>query len=177
MKRRLGRVLGLLMLTLSACEPPLHLASGSEHVGLRNGLLLTEWSQESGPADGDDVYHLLIVAPGMHQRNAGPHSSSSGGTEELRTLEVSFSLPEARSLEFKAEVTGYRRLRAAGKEFDLRDGNLILCVLSEQGEAELTQLPESLREKGNAATRLKAFHDQLEPDHPARAAYLTPWSQ
>ncbi len=173
--KRLRPVLGLLMLTLSACGPPHQMTTGSEHVGLRNGLLLTEWNQDSAPAG--EVYHVLIVATDLHQGNVGPHSSSSGGTAELRTLEVSFELPGARTIGLEAEVAAYRRFRAAGREFDLRDGNLIVCVLSETGDAELTQLPESLREKGDVATRLKAFHDQLEPDHPARAAALYPWTQ
>ncbi len=173
--KKLRPSLGLLMLALSACEPGGQVVSGSEHVGLRNGVLLTEWNQESGPAGGrGEFYHVLIVAPWLHHENAGPHFSFSGRTEELKTLEVSFKLPDARSIGFEAEVVDHRRFRAASEEFDLRDGNLIVCVLSEAGDAELTQLPESLREKGDAATRLKAFHDQLEPDHPARAVSLYP---
>ena len=45
-------------------------------------------------------------------------------------------------------------------------------MLSETEAPQLTQLPESLPERGDAATRLKAFQDQLGLTQPAQMVEL-----
>ncbi len=171
-------ILGLLVLTLSACWLGGGGASGSEHVSLRNGVLFTEWVLEraaSGAEVESGVFHVLVIAPDLHQPGAGPHGSSSGGTPELSTFEVDFQLADGGEIKFAFEVEDGRWLKAAGQEFDLLQGNLVVCVLSRTEDPQVTQLSEPLPERADAATRLEAFQDQLDPDHPAQAVALYEW--
>ncbi len=152
-----------------------HGSSGSEHVGLRNGVLFTEWYLERDSSGNDvesEVFHVLMVVPDLHRDGGGPHSSTSGETPELSTFQASFQLAGGGAIEFELEVEERRWLKAAGQDFDLRAGNLIVCVLSEAEAPQLTQLPESLPERRDAAKRLKAFQDQLEPEHPVQTVAL-----
>lgn len=169
---RATSILGLLVLVLYACGPGGHGAMGSEHVGLRGGVLFTEWKLMRDASDRElGVFHVLMVVPGL-QRGGPYFSSSSGGTHGRSMLRVSFRLADAGSIGFELEVEENRWLRAGGREFDLAKGNLIVCVLSKTGDAQLTQLPESLTERADASARLRAFLDQLGPDHPAQSLSL-----
>ncbi len=164
---------GLFALGLLACVPGSPVTSGSESTRLSHGLLFSAWPEEGPSIGGGEMFHLLIVVPSLPEgRSTGV--SSSGVPSGLKKFEFSFDPygdghgPAPPAIVFGLEMVESKLIRAGGREFDLLDGNLIVAVLSETGAAQVDQLPDRIPERTGASALLKAFQEELEPDHPVQ---------
>ncbi|MFH1278987.1 MAG: hypothetical protein ABIK65_11505 [Candidatus Eisenbacteria bacterium] len=161
-------ILGALLVSLACGESSPYRNAGSETIALDGGLIFTargavreqsgSWSEER------DIFHLLILQPGVPDDEGSSHGFRWGGTPDRMTLEFDLRggpAPFQGSLNL---VEGWE-LQGGGDVFDLRMGNLFVVRPEGEGGLSARQLRFVMQTSKDGEERLARFQE-LSPDDP-----------
>ena len=163
------RLLSIVLLTWTvvACRQDEYGLAGSRSAGFRSSSLVTEYRLERKSGSKIALAHVLFVPDRDVPAGGFGNGTSTGGTANRLKLrfhyyetDTGFSV-DARPVEIIDAMT----VQSGTRSFQLKQGNLFVALVHDDGSVDLTQLPHVVHDEGVEAEAILERMKRASPGH------------